>query len=206
MSAAAKTVLGPATTRDRLPPLPVYRFTVEQFHRMVRAGVLREHDRVQLLEGWLTAKMTHNPSHDTAVDLAQSAIAPILPSGWRVRVQSAITMQDSEPEPDVAVVRGPARRYRRSHPRPRDIGLLVEVADTSLEEDRTIQARIYARARIPIYWIVNLPESQVEVYSHPRGGKSPHYRQRQDYGINESVPIVIAGKAIGEIPVRELLP
>src|SRR5437762_1378211 len=117
------------------PPLPSYRFTLRQYHRMMETGVLTEHDRVELLEGRIVPKMPHNPPHDTAVDLTQTTITAILPAGWRVRVQSAVTLADSEPEPDVAVVRGPARRYAHCHPRPKDIALIIEVADTSLRED-----------------------------------------------------------------------
>ncbi len=189
-----------------MPSWSRQRFSVNQYHRLIRAGVLREHDRVQLLEGSIVAKMTHKPPHDVAVDLTQTAIAPRLPAGWRVRVQSAITTQESEPEPDVAVVRGPARRYVRSHPRPKDIGMIAEVADTSLLEDRTVQARIYARARIPVYWIINLVQAVVEVYTQPKGGKAPGYGQRRDYHQDESVPLIIAGRRVGLIPVRDLLP
>jgi Uma2 family endonuclease len=184
----------------------MYRFSVKQYHRMIANGVLREDDRVELLDGWIVSKMTHNPPHDTAVDLAQTEIALVLPQRWRVRVQSAITLATSEPEPDVAVVRGPARRYARVHPRPKDIALLVEVADTSLLEDRLIKGRLYARARIPFYWIINLIESIVEVYAEPKGGKSPTYAKRRDFGSKDSVPVVIEEREIAEIAVRTLLP
>jgi Uma2 family endonuclease len=187
-------------------PLPTYHFTVEQYHRMIEAGVLTENDRVELLEGRIVPKMTHNPPHDAAVDLTQWALVPVLPAGWRVRVQSAITTADSEPEPDLAVVRGAARRYARSHPRPRDIALLVEVADTTLLEDRNDKCRLYARSRIPVYWIVNLVDSRLEVYTRPRAGNAPAYRERTDFGVEEAVPLVIAGQEVARIPVRELLP
>lgn len=173
---------------------------------MIETGVLTENDRVELLDGQIVAKMTHNPPHDAAVDLTQSEVAAVLPSGWRVRVQSAITLARSEPEPDVAVVRGPARRYVRSHPRPPDIGLLVEVADATLRFDRIRKARAYARARIPVYWIVNLMDLCVEVYTEPRAGRSPAYRLRRDYARNEAVPVVIDGREIARISVRDLLP
>jgi Uma2 family endonuclease len=202
-----KTRLGKATRNWASPAVSrLHRFTVAQYHHMIQAGVFEDNDHVQLLEGCIVYTMTHNPPHDTAMDLSQSAISPLLPANWRVRVQSAITTRDSEPEPDVAVVKGPARRYKTSHPRPRDIGMLVEVADSSLQQDRTIQARIYARARIPIYWIINLVEAKVEVYTKPSGRKQPHYGERRDYGLSDSVPLIIAGKHLGFIPVRDLIP
>lgn len=117
---------------------PAYRLSLRQYHRMSEAGGFTENDRVELIEGQLIANQTRNPPHDTSVDLTQSEITAVLPEGWRLRVQSAITIttRASEPEPDVTVVRGPARRYARFHPRPNDIALLVEVAETPLYKDR----------------------------------------------------------------------
>jgi Uma2 family endonuclease len=183
-----------------------HKFTVDQYHQMIDAGVFDKYDRVQLLEGRIVDKMTHKPPHDVSVDLTQTAIAALLPADWRVRCQSAITTSDSEPEPDIAVVRGPARRYSQRHPRPRDIGLIVEIGDATLRDDQTIQYRIYARSRIPVYWILNLVDEKVEVYTKPKGGKKPRYEDRRDYAKDESVPLVIAGKLLGTIPVRDLLP
>jgi Uma2 family endonuclease len=202
MSTAVRLARG----ADQPLALPMYRLTVEQYHRMIDSAILTKYDRVELLEGWMVAKMTHNPPHDVTISLLQGEFATRVSATWLVRVQSAITTNDSEPEPDVAVVRGPARRYARAHPGPRDIGLLVEVAETSLIADRILKAQIYARARIPVYWIVNLPESKIEVYTQPRSGKSPGYRQRTDYARNQDVPLVLDGHEIGKIPVRDLLP
>jgi hypothetical protein len=173
---------------------------------MIEQGILTENDRVELREGWITPKMTHNPLHDCSVLLGQTELLARLSTDWIVRVQSAITTRDSEPEPDLVVARGPARRYARAHPRQDDIVLLVEVADTTLEDDRTEKARLYARARISPYWIINLIDAQVEVYREPKTGRSPAYRQRKDYGIKDSVPLLVEGHDFGLIAVRDLLP
>src|SRR5438309_548064 len=101
-------------------PVPLHRFSVRQYHRMIETGVLGENDRVELIDGYIVDKMTHNPPHDTSVDMTQSEITTRVPKTWRVRVQSAITLAKSEPEPDIAVVRGPARRYAKAHPGPGD--------------------------------------------------------------------------------------
>jgi Uma2 family endonuclease len=150
--------------------------------------------------------MTHNPPHDGTVLLVQTELLKRLPAEWVLRVQSAITLSDSEPEPDLAVAVGPARRYVRTHPRPRDLALVVEVADRALDEDRGAKRRAYARSRIPCYWIVNLNDLIVEVYTAPRGGRAPVYREQRDYGLDESVPLVIDGLSLGPIPVRDMLP
>ena len=185
---------------------PLHRLTVDQYHRMIAAGVLREDDRVELLEGLLVDKMTHNPPHDATVWLVQTVLLPLLPPEWILRIQSAITLGDSEPEPDLAVARGPGTRYVRSHPRPRDLALVVEVADTTLEEDRGTKARVYARARVPQYWIVNIPEAKVEVYTEPRAGRAPGYRQRQDHGVGDMLSLALLDRQVAQVPVRGLLP
>ena len=84
---------------------------------------------------------------------------------------------------------------------------MVEVADTSLRRDRGTKQRVYARARIPVYWIANLPERRFEVYTEP-SGPAPHpgYRQRQEYGPDEEIPVVLAGQEIGRLKVGDLLP
>jgi Uma2 family endonuclease len=184
----------------------VHRFTIEQYERMGEAGILTPDDRVELLEGWIVDKMTQHPPHAAAIDFVQDALRAVLPAEWRLRDQKPVRINDSLPEPDVAVVRGPRERYARRHPVPADVALVIEVADTTLDEDRHRKGSIYARARIPVYWIVNLPGAVLEVYSQPRAGKTPAYRQRQDYGRDEAVPVVLAARQVAHVAVRELLP
>jgi Uma2 family endonuclease len=173
---------------------------------MIDLGVLTSDDRVELIEGIVVQKMTQHPPHAVAIDYTLDALRPLLPEGWRLRQQKPIKLSDSEPEPDLVVVRGPLQRYERRHPGPRDIALLIEVADTTLEGDRQDKGRIYARARIAVYWIVNLSDRRVEVYTEPKGGKEPAYRQRNDYPLGASVPLPIDGNEVGKVSVDELLP
>ncbi len=182
------------------------RLTVAQYHSMIRAGILTENDPIELLEGVLVTKMPHNPPHDGTILLMQTHLLKKLPAQWVLRIQSAITTNDSEPEPDLVIARGPARRYLQRHPRPEDIGLIIEVADTSLQEDRLDKARAYARAKIPLYWVVNLRAGAIEVYSEPKLGKLPRYLARKDFGKKEEIPLVLDGREIGQVPFRELLP
>lgn len=191
---------------DLGPPLPVHRFTVAQYHRMIGAGVLSEDDRVELLEGWIVTKMPHNPPHDAVVSIVHRKLRAVLSADWIVRVQSAITLADSEPEPDLAIAKGPEERYLAAHPAPNDLAWVIEVSESTLESDRINKARLYARARIAVYWIINLPEAKVEVRTRPRAGKAPTYQQRRDYVAGEFVPLVIAGTVVGSIAARELLP
>jgi Uma2 family endonuclease len=182
----------------------IKRFTVDQYHRLIDADVFAADARVELLEGWIVYKMTHNPLHDSTVDRIQEILRDRISKTWRVRVQSAITTRDSEPEPDIVIARGPASRYAKRHPVAKDIELIVEVADSSLDRDRNEKGPLYARAGISVYWIVNLQESVVEVYSSPTRGR--RYAALQRFRMKDSVPLAIAGQTLPPIPVKELLP
>jgi Uma2 family endonuclease len=185
----------------------IWRFSVDQYHAMIRAGILTEDDPVELLEGWLVTKVPKNPPHSVVTQLTREALARILPPGWYVDTQEPITTTDSEPEPDVVVVRGDRRQYLDHHPGPRDVALVVEVADSTLQRDRSLKKRLYAAAEIPLYWIVNLLDSQIEAYSEPAGpGEQPDYHQQRNYGLSDSVPVVIEGRGLGHLAVRDLLP
>src|SRR5215831_15286794 len=85
-----------------MSPYPVRRFTVGEYHRMIQAGILTEDDPVELLEGWIVPKMPHTPPHDRTIQMGNKRTGRRLPPGWDIRVQSAISTADSEPEPDLA--------------------------------------------------------------------------------------------------------
>jgi Uma2 family endonuclease len=191
-----------------LPPFPVHRFTVDEYHRLIETGVLGEDDDVELLEGWVVPKMPRSPTHDAVISiLINRRLTPRLPEGWFCRGQSAITTSDSEPEPDVAIIRGSEEDYLSRHPCPTEIALAIEVAESSLQQDRVHKARIYAAAGVPVYWIVNLIDRQIEVHTDPSGpDTTPAYRNRKDYKPGELVPFILDGREIGPIPVAELLP
>ncbi len=171
---------------------------------MGESGILTEEDHVELLEGWVVEKMIHRPPHDAVVELAETAIRSLIPPGWRIRIQSAITTEDSEPEPDLAIVSGSIRDHLNHHPKPHEIGLVIEVADSSLARDRA-KARLYARAGIAIYWIINLTDSRLEVFLEP-DRPSASYQAQKNYISSDSVPLIISGLEVGRIPVSDMLP
>jgi Uma2 family endonuclease len=190
-----------------VPTEPIYRLNVAQYQAMIRSGILTKDDPVELLEGWLVVKMPKNPPHRLSTRLTRTALERIVPPGWYVDTQEPVTLEDSEPEPDVTVVRGDPRQYADRHPGPQDLALLVEVADSSLQRDRATKRRLYAEARLSIYWIINLLESHVEVYTDPSGpAERPDYGQRQVYGVSDVIPVALDGIEVGRIAVRELLP
>lgn len=191
----------------RAPVAGFRRFTVPEYHKLIEIGMLTEDDRVELLEGYLVEKMPHDPIHDGTIQLVEGAITRLLPGGWCQRVQSAITLPTSEPEPDVAVVRGSRRSYLSRHPIVSDFGIVIEVSNTTLDSDRTDKLPIYARDGLPVYWIVNLIDMQIEVYEQPSGPTAnPDYATRKTYKPGDAVPLVLDGNAVGTIPASELLP
>ena len=182
------------------------RFSVASYQRMVVSGALTSDDRVELLENYVVLKMPHNPPHDSTIQRMLRPLLGSLPGGWDLRVQSAITLSDSEPEPDFAVVRGSSADYEGRHPYAADVGLVIEVADTSLARDQHDKARIYANANIPIYWVVNLLDRRLEVYSQPSGvDAAAEYRASQFYHAGDTVPVVLDGSAVATLAVAVLL-
>ncbi len=192
----------PATADDH-----VFRLSVDQYHEMIHKGILDEDDPVELLEGCLVKKMPIRQPHTFATESAGEALRGLVPAGWFVQTQQPITTDTSEPEPDVTVIRGNRRIYRAAqrHPGPQDLALLVEVSDSTLQRDQGPKKQHYARVQIPVYWIINLIDHRVEVYTDPSGpAENPDYRQRQDFGMEDAIPVLIEGREVGRIGVRDL--
>lgn len=190
-----------------IPAEPVYRMTVEQYHAAVRAGVFTENDPIELLEGVLVQKMPKNPPHVLALGNLVEVVSRVVPAGWTVRSQDPITLADGEPEPDLVIAQGARRDYFTRHPGPEDVALVVEVADSTLDRDRGVKLRSYARASLPVYWIVNLVDRCIEVYSAPIATAStPTYRTRATYGAGEVVDVAIDGVVRAQVRVDDVLP
>ena len=101
---------------------------------------------------------------------------------------------------------GPAGHYDASHPTPAEIALVIEIADTTLQYDRTLKLRAYAQAGIAVYWIINLEDQQVEVFANPSGGSSPGYRARTVYTSGQQAPLIVSGQTVAQVAVASLLP
>ncbi len=186
-------------------PSPLYGMTVDEYEAVVDSGAFRGRSRFHLINGFLVEKLTHTPPHAIAHTLSRDELGRVTPSGWHMRSALPVRLptQASEPEPHHCVVRGVARDCLAAHPGPGDIAMLVEVADSSLAVDRELGARIYGPARLPVYWIVNLVNRQVEVYTQPG---PTGYGSRRDYRSGESIPIAMGGHPVGEIAVADVLP
>ena len=201
----------PSPTKEnseaRLPFGRLHRFTPEQYFRMIRLGIITEDDGCELLEGVIVAKRARNPEHVGVARLLFAALSAVVPEGWHVAKGDPFRTGDSVPEPDVFVLRGTIRDYMRKTPEPSDLALVVEVANTTLARDRGRKRRIYARAGIASYWLENLRENRLELYTEPSGPvPKPSYRSVQTFGLDDSVPVVIAGREVGRILVRDIFP
>jgi Uma2 family endonuclease len=144
-------------------PIRTRRWTRKEYERLAEVGVLRDDEPIELLGGQLIVAEPKGSRHAVAVELVADRLRTAFGAGWAVRTQNSFALDDeSEPEPDVAVVAGRHRDYRDAHPT--EAVLIVEVAESSLAFDRQHKGSLYARSRIPEYWIVNLVDDLLEMY------------------------------------------
>ena len=185
-----------------------YRITVDRYQQMVAAAVFDPKDPVFLWRGGLVRKMTKNQPHNIALAELNTILCRMVPAGWHVRPEQPVRFDDdSVPEPDLTIVRGASRDYPEFPPTPRDVALIIEVADSSLAVDSGELRRAYAAAAIPTYWLWNLVDRRLQIYSDPTGPDSnPDYRNRRDLGPEEEVAIILDGREVGRITVRDALP
>jgi Uma2 family endonuclease len=181
-----------------------YRFTPDQFEQLARLGLF-DHLRVELIAGEIVQMPPVGPEHSVGKTYTASAWQRRKQPKWHVRVDDPLRIGDSEPVPDVVIVPGKPSDYRAYHPT--TALLVIEIADTSLEYDRTEKMSLYAAAGIPEYWIVNLVERCVEVYREPASPAAgtafnARYRSLRYYGLDEVVSPLFEPTL--EIPVRAL--
>jgi Uma2 family endonuclease len=181
----------------------LYRMNVDQYERLVQTGVL-SNPHIELIDGLLVKTMGKNPPHSWTVDAIRGELTRLLPPGWSLRQEQPVRIPNfDEPEPDLAVARGTRDDYANRHPGPTEIGMLVEVSESTLDRDRGDKQLAYAQGGVPIYWIVNLVDRQVEVYTGPT---PTGYQDRRVFGPNEKVPVIVDGKEVGQIGVSDILP
>lgn len=179
-----------------------HRFSIDQFVRLIETGVLSANDHVELIEGVVCTMSPIGSAHEVCTNLTAAALRKRLPSGWHERIQQTVNLADSAVQPDIVIVRGAIREYVHAAPTPEAIGLIVEVADSSLLFDLGKKLRLYAQAGIQEYWVVNLIDRRVDVF----GGASKDYSAGQTFAGDGRVPFTLGGQSCGEIAVAEILP
>ena len=169
----------PALKRSAQPDMPTlpawvarYKFDVHQYHAMSKAGVLKEDDRVELIDGEIVAMSSIGPEHIGAVNSSAEFWILALAGGATVQIQGSVRLDEwNEPQPDVAILKRRDDFYRSGLAGPDDVLLLIEVSDTTLRYDRRIKLALYARFGIPEVWIANIRARAIEAYTNPVNGE-----------------------------------
>ncbi len=183
-------LLDEPSIRSRVAPI-----TPEQYRFMGECGLLQTN--VELLNGFILEKMPKSPRHTTTVSRLQAALLLALSQKYILRKEEPLSLDSSEPEPDIAIVRGTADDYAQHHPTGAETALVVEVALSSLALDRK-KAEIYAAATIPCYWLVNVQDKTVEVYTEPRNAI---YSSCVVYSADTDLPLPFGNHASISLPM-----
>lgn len=168
------------------------RFTLAEYHRLIKLGFLTEDDRVELIRGELVQMAAKGTLHSVCNTKLVRELDRLVGDRAVVRGQEPIILPaDSEPEPDVVIAQGQPDDYLSNHPYPKDILLVIEVSDSTLDYDQTAKLFLYTEDQIQDYWIVNLVANQLERYSQPYQDTQGNfgYRMKQIALRNETVTI-----------------
>lgn len=159
--------------------------SVDEYERMGEAGIFHPDGRLELLEGEIYEISPIGSPHAACVDFLSSFLNRLFGEKFIVRVQNPIRLNDfSEPQPDIALLRWRDDFYRQAHPTPGDVLLIIEVADSTVESDRSYKIPLYAKAGIPEAWLVNLPDERIEFFAEPADGA---YQTRGEFKRGEEV-------------------
>lgn len=186
-------------------PLEIRRWTRGEYDRLIDLGVF-ERDPLELIGGQIFVAEPQSAYHAAAIRSVDYTLRAVLPPGWIVSVQSPVSLDDeSEPEPDLAVVPGRPTDYRHGHPT--HPTLVVEIAESSVGFDRLAKGSLYARAQVRDYWIVNLIDRALEVYREPGADASAPYgwSYRSVARVTPPAAITLLEPAAGPIAVADLL-
>ncbi len=192
-----------------VPPIaaedhPSWPMSLEVYQRIVEAGILGEHRRVYLWNGRLCQRKSIDRPHGLAVKHVLLALLGLRLDGYDAESEMPMALRwaASAPEPDVKVLRGRCEDYNPRMPTTADVPLVVEVTDSTLSKDRAL-ASTYAVEQVPVYWLLNLPEARLEVYANPVDGV---YTSITFLSAEQEVAVVLDGREVGRIRVKDLLP
>ncbi|MEM6397654.1 MAG: Uma2 family endonuclease [Bacteroidota bacterium] len=175
-----------------------HNWTIADYHRMIEAGILTERDKVELLDGKIIKMSPKGRLHSACISRLNVFCITRIGNTYECRQEQPINFLDiSEPEPDYVIARLDKNSYADGHPGAEDIFLIIEVADSSLAVDRGSKLQNYAAANIPEYWIINLVDSQIEVYREPDAGKMV-YKEQSVFKEGNSFEHELLGKVVVE--------
>jgi Uma2 family endonuclease len=188
------------TERLNMSTIATGRMTVEEFERTD----FYDDNRVELIDGYIVRRDEMKPAHAVVTGRLRRRIDRVLPPGWSTREDKPIRIPPLyEPLPDIAIVRGDDENYLVDHPGPGDVAFLVEVSDATLSKDQGKKQVAYAQSGIPVYWIVDLVNRSIRVYTDPG---QVGYQTHLLFGPGQSIPVTIAGVEVGRIAVSDILP
>jgi len=183
------------------------RVTLEEYRRGVAQNEFGPAGSVELLEGRVVAKARQSLRHEGALEKIREVLTKLVPGGWHLQVAQAIQTTDSLPEPDVSIVADALDSHTSRPTRSEEVALIVEAADASLALDRRLKGRVYARAGIANYWILNLIDGQVEVYSNPSGPvQMPGFHEHRVLRGDDKLSLVIGLDDLGMVRVADMIP
>ncbi|MEL7220114.1 MAG: Uma2 family endonuclease [Bacteroidota bacterium] len=178
----------------------LYRWTVQEFQQMVTAGILEEDDKVELLNGQIVYMSPVGRFHAACVSMLNEWFFQTLKRAYIIRVQDPIVLDNlSEPEPDIVIAKRKADYYAQGLPKPEDVRLIVEVADSSLAKDKGVKLPLYAAAGIQEYWLINVSKEQLEIYTLPT---EKGYTGQQVY----QIPDQLDHELLGSFTIKQLFP
>ena len=187
------------------PTLPlestqIKRWSVDEYHCMSKLGLLNSNERTELIAGHITIMAAKGTPHVTSLHLLANVIRDHLGNTALVRTQDPIQLDDfSEPEPDLVIVQGNVLDYVEQHPRPDQVYLVVEVADSTLKQDCEVKDKVYAQAGITDYWVLDLPNRQLHVFRDPTPDGYTHHLILKEP--NQVSPLAFSEMAIALSPI-----
>lgn len=150
--------------------LTTAKWTIEEYHRLGETGILDDR-RVELLKGDIVEMASEGEPHAYSSDEAGEYLTGLLSERAKVRQNHPVTLpNDSEPEPDLAIVQRLGREYRSHHPYPENIFWLIEYANSSLDKDLKVKSKVYAEVGVSEYWVINLKSLELVVFRDPQNG------------------------------------
>lgn len=165
--------LPPVDTRNR------HSFTTTEYHQLIEEGLFEKDERIELINGELTIMPPIGPEHSAHTTELNHVAGKSLPGDLRLRLNEPITIAPhSEPQPDAAIVRASKDNYRKAHPKPKDVLLVIEVADSSAPYDNHVKSKLYGKAGIPEFWVIDIAAECVRVFTEPAG---KGYRKTTEY-------------------------
>jgi Uma2 family endonuclease len=193
-----------ASRRDDFapPPAPVKRWTVDEYHKLLDCGFFAENEAFELIDGWIIPKCKRSPWHCAVQNYLLDQFVDCLPDGYVEYMGCSITMSASEPEADLAIVRGPMRYDRHSFPE--EVLVAIEVCEqNTVARDYDLKMNLYAREGIREYWIVDHASQEVKIFTRPVrvGDTAAKYESCEVFPKGKTVPLVLDGKHIIDLSI-----